>query len=48
LLSISIQNTDSSLTFSVVVVLTIVGVTLVMSLDLLRDRLLHWWSNNPE
>jgi NitT/TauT family transport system permease protein len=48
LLSISIQNVDSSLTFSVVVVLTIVGVMLVMSLDLLRARLLHWWSNNPE
>ena len=45
LLSVSIQNVDSTLTFSVVVVLTIVGVALVMSLEYVRARVLHWWSS---
>jgi NitT/TauT family transport system permease protein len=43
LLNISIQVADSTLTFTVVVVLTIVGVSLVTLSDLLKKKVLHWW-----
>lgn len=46
LLSISISTVDSTLTFAVVVVLTIVGVSLVLASDLVKRRVLHWWTGN--
>lgn len=44
LLSISIQTVDSTLTFSVVVILTVVGMVLVTITDRIRNRVLHWWT----
>jgi NitT/TauT family transport system permease protein len=46
LLSTSIATVDATLTFTVVVVLTIVGVILVTVSDLLRKRVLHWWADS--
>ena len=39
----SIANVDSTLTFSVVVVLSLVGVALVTAADSIEKRMLHWW-----
>ncbi len=44
LLSISIQTVDSTLTFSVVVILTVLGMVLVTITDRIRNRVLHWWT----
>jgi NitT/TauT family transport system permease protein len=43
LLLTSISTVDSTLTFSVVVVLSVVGVALVTVSDALQRRVLHWW-----
>jgi NitT/TauT family transport system permease protein len=45
LLVVSVTTASSSLTFSVVVVLSVVGVTLVSLTELLKRRWLHWWLN---
>lgn len=45
LLSISIQTVDSTLTFTVVVVLTIVGLIIFTGADWAQRRILHWWHN---
>lgn len=44
LLSISVSTVDSTLTFTVVTVLTIVGASLVLATDLIKRRALHWWT----
>jgi NitT/TauT family transport system permease protein len=46
LLSQSIGLSDSTLTFSVVIMLSIIGVAMVMTLDMIQRRLLHWWHNS--
>jgi len=46
LLLASITNVDATTTFSVVVVLSVVGVTLVTLAEMLQRRVLHWW--HPE
>jgi NitT/TauT family transport system permease protein len=46
LLNESIQLADSTLTFAVVVVLTLLGVTLVMVSGVAKRRILHWWSDS--
>jgi NitT/TauT family transport system permease protein len=43
LLSSSIDTVDATLTFTVVVVLTFVGVTLVTLAEVARRKTLHWW-----
>jgi NitT/TauT family transport system permease protein len=43
LLSLSIGQADATLTFTVVVMLSIVGVLLVTSVELVQRRVLHWW-----
>jgi NitT/TauT family transport system permease protein len=45
LLSISIQTVDATLTFTVVVVLTIVGLIIFTGTDWVQRRILHWWHN---
>lgn len=45
LLVISVNTASSSLTFSVVVILSVLGVTLVTLTELLKRRWLHWWLN---
>lgn len=42
----SITTVQASLTFAVVVVLSILGLVLVMGTDALNRRLMHWWSAN--
>lgn len=44
LLQTSIGTVDATLTFAVVVVLTIVGVLLVTLADVVSARALHWWN----
>jgi NitT/TauT family transport system permease protein len=44
LLSLSIQTTDATLTFAVVVILMVVGVVLIAGTEWLQRRVLHWWS----
>jgi NitT/TauT family transport system permease protein len=46
LLSQSIGLSDSTLTFSVVIMLSIIGVAMVMTLDVIQRHLLHWWHNS--
>jgi NitT/TauT family transport system permease protein len=46
LLSQSIGLSDSTLTFSVVIMLSFIGVAMVMTLDMIQRRLLHWWHNS--
>lgn len=48
LLETSVATVDSTLTFSVVVILTVVGVTLVTATDLVTKRVLHWWKPQTE
>jgi NitT/TauT family transport system permease protein len=45
LLFTSISSVDSTLTFCVIVILSIVGVGLVTVSDALQRRVLHWWGN---
>lgn len=47
LLQIAISTVDATLTFSVVLLLSIVGILLVSSTALMRQRILHWW-DQPE
>ena len=42
----SISNVDSTLTFAVVVVLSVVGVVLVTVADRIQRRALHWWERS--
>ncbi len=42
----SVTTVQSSLTFAVVVVLSILGLILVVGTDLLNKRLMHWWFQN--
>ncbi|HEY3749279.1 MAG TPA: ABC transporter permease subunit [Pseudonocardiaceae bacterium] len=44
LLGAAVDTADATLTFTVVVVLTIVGVTLVVGSNILQRRLLPWWN----
>jgi NitT/TauT family transport system permease protein len=46
LLAQSINTVDSTLTFSVVVILSLVGVLLVTLADLVKARALHWWESS--
>jgi NitT/TauT family transport system permease protein len=46
LLNTSISAVDATLTFSVVVILAVLGVIAVTSADALRKRLLHWWEGS--
>jgi NitT/TauT family transport system permease protein len=46
LLFTSISSVDSTLTFSVVVLLSVVGVTAVTIADALQRRALHWWEGS--
>jgi NitT/TauT family transport system permease protein len=39
----ALQNNDATLTFSVVVLLAIIGTLLVSGTDWLKRRVLHWW-----
>lgn len=39
----SISGTDATLTFCVVVILSVVGVCLVTASDAIQRRVLHWW-----
>jgi NitT/TauT family transport system permease protein len=39
----AINTQDADLTFAVVFILAAVGVVLVLGLDMLRRRILHWW-----
>lgn len=41
----SVTTVQSSLTFAVVVVLSVLGVVLVAVAEVLRTHLLHWWSD---
>jgi len=43
LLTIATSQADSTLTFSLVIVLAVVGVVTVIIADKIRDRVLHWW-----
>lgn len=43
LLQIAITTVDATLTFSVVLLLSVVGILLVSGTAQLRQRLLHWW-----
>jgi NitT/TauT family transport system permease protein len=43
-LQLAVNTADATLTFTVVFLLTVVGVTLVQGTDLLRRRLLPWWN----
>jgi ABC-type nitrate/sulfonate/bicarbonate transport system permease component len=43
LLMTSITTVDATLTFSVVVVLAVVGVVLVGAAQVASRRALHWW-----
>jgi NitT/TauT family transport system permease protein len=43
LLAQSINTVDATLTFSVVVILSVVGVVLVTLADAIKRRMLHWW-----
>jgi NitT/TauT family transport system permease protein len=45
LLLTSVTNLDSSLTFAVVLTLSVIGIVLVLGVDLLRRRWLHWWGD---
>jgi NitT/TauT family transport system permease protein len=42
----SISSVDSTLTFTVVVILSVVGVALVTVADLVQKRVLHWWEGS--
>lgn len=42
-LILSMNSANATLTFSVVAIMSIIGVTLVVGSSLLRTRLLHWW-----
>jgi ABC-type nitrate/sulfonate/bicarbonate transport system permease component len=44
LLQVAVDTADATLTFSVVFLLAVVGVTLVQGTELLRRRLLPWWN----
>ncbi len=46
LLVIAVGSASSSLTFAVVVVLSVLGVALVTLTEALRKRWLHWWSDS--
>jgi ABC-type nitrate/sulfonate/bicarbonate transport system permease component len=39
----AINTQDADLTFAVVFILAAVGVVLVLGLDMVRRRVLHWW-----
>lgn len=41
----SISSVDSTLTFTVVLFLSVIGATLVALADMWRRRMLHWWDN---
>jgi NitT/TauT family transport system permease protein len=43
LLSTASTNADSSLTYAVVITLSIMGVVVVVGADVIRARVLHWW-----
>ena len=45
LISIASSTVDSTLTFAVVVVLSVLGLTVVGVSELLKRRLLHWWAD---
>lgn len=42
----SVTTVQASLTFAVVVVLSVLGLVFVVGTDILNKRLMHWWSNN--
>jgi NitT/TauT family transport system permease protein len=42
----SISQVDSTLTFTVVLYLSVIGVALVAMADALRKRVLHWWDTS--
>jgi NitT/TauT family transport system permease protein len=44
LLTTAAVTGDSSLTFSIVIYLSVVGVVLVQAAELVRRRVLHWWA----
>lgn len=39
----SVSAVDPTLTFSVVIFLSVVGIALVVGSDYIRGRVLHWW-----
>jgi len=41
----SITTIQSSLTFAVVVILSVLGLVLVAVAELTRRRVLHWWAD---
>jgi len=43
LLSIATSQANATLTFSLVIILAVVGVVTVTIADKIRDRVLHWW-----
>ncbi len=43
LISIAQSTADSNLTFAVVVILSVVGLTVVGAAELVKRRMLHWW-----
>jgi NitT/TauT family transport system permease protein len=45
LLNTSISTVDATLTFSIVVILVVLGVGLVVLTNLVSRRLLHWWAD---
>ena len=44
LLQVAVNTADATLTFTVVFMLTLVGVTLVQGTEVLRNKLLPWWN----
>jgi NitT/TauT family transport system permease protein len=44
LLLTSVNDLNASLTFAVVVLLSVLGIALVLLVDLVKRRWLHWWS----
>jgi NitT/TauT family transport system permease protein len=42
-LTYALDSLDATLTFSIVLMLSVVGVTLVLLTSLVRSRVLHWW-----
>ena len=43
LLTQSISSVNSTLTFTVIVILSVVGVLLVTLTEMAERRILHWW-----
>lgn len=47
LIMAAVANADATLTFSIVVILAVVGTVLVMVSDSVQRRVLHWWDRQP-